>query len=127
MSNEDWEWAERGISPHDTKTKRKSKMIEGIKVTIDGNELKELCESRAAHHRERAATYEQQASNMKEAQIEGMNYTNGNPINTLEDKQHRHANEADELKFIADHVALEETYLLDTNDLNKLGITRSRY
>jgi hypothetical protein len=35
-------------------------MIEGIMVTLTGNELKKLCNGHAAHHRKRAKVYADQ-------------------------------------------------------------------
>jgi hypothetical protein len=102
-------------------------MIEGLKVTIKGDELISLCRSRASHHRERAAKYAEQVKSMESDQIEGMNYTNGNPIQSLKDRQVTHNSEADELDFIAAHLVTIESYLLGRDDLAKLGITKSRY
>jgi hypothetical protein len=102
-------------------------MIEGLKITVDGRELADLCKLRAAHHRERAAKYAEQVKSMESDQIEGMNYTNGNPIQSLKDRQSTHEGEAGELDFIAAHLVVSESYLLGRDDLVKLGVTKSRY
>ncbi len=47
-------------------------MIEGLKVTVKGSELRTIAEARAAHHTERAATYAEQIANFKAAAVEGM-------------------------------------------------------
>lgn len=102
-------------------------MIEGLKVTVNGAELVLLCKERAIHHLARAEKYQLQIVSMKQNAIEGMNYTNGDPVKALEDKRSSHESEASELQFIADHLVITETYLLCRDDLVKLGITKSRY
>lgn len=102
-------------------------MINGIKVTVHGSELRTLCLKRAQHHERRSEAYAQQIDSMKTNQIEGMSYTNGDPIKALQDRKSIHDNEESELQFIADHLDLTEKYILDSSDLQKLGITKSRY
>ena len=102
-------------------------MIEGIKVTITGTELRDLCLARAEHHVNRQNAYTQQLESMKFNQIEGMSYTNGDPIKSLEDKRLEHANAGAEMLFISKHLKPDEEYLLDRNDLFRLGITKSKY
>lgn len=102
-------------------------MIEGLKVTVSGTELRELCMKRAAHHRERAKVYEGQRISMEQNEIEGMNYSNGDPKRVLKDKWTEHESEAAELEFIAEHLVPVESYLLDAPALAKLGIARSRW
>jgi hypothetical protein len=102
-------------------------MIQGLKATIRGIELRQLCSARARHHRERAATYAQQKANMEAASIEGMNYTGGDPIKSLGDKLEQHEAEAGELEFLAAHLDADESYLLAREDLHKLGICKSRF
>jgi hypothetical protein len=102
-------------------------VIEGLKVTVNGVELRLICHKRAKYHQERAAKYAEQIESMKEGQIEGMAYTNGDPIRSLQDRLVQHEAEESEMRFIEDHIALNESYLLGKEDLVKLGITKSRY
>ena len=102
-------------------------MIEGLKVTVLGTELKQLCLQRAAHHSQRAASYENQIKSLEEAKVGNMKYSGGDPVKTLKDKQFEHLAGVAELSFIADHLRLEEWYLLDRQDLAKLGISKSYY
>jgi hypothetical protein len=103
-------------------------VIEGLKVTVDGVELVELCDKRAAHHRERAAVYNNQVQVMQENKIEAMHNTSaGDPTAQLRDKAKTHEAEAEEMTFIADHIEKDKCYLLGREDLVKLGITKSRY
>lgn len=102
-------------------------MIEGLKVTVTGVDLIGLCRARADYHRERSEKYTQQIEAMKKDRIEGMNYTNGDPVKALEERRATHDSEYGELVFIADHIDKSESYLLGREDLVKLGITKSRY
>lgn len=102
-------------------------MIEGLKITIGGDELKGLCLKRAEHHQERAKVYSQQIVSMENANVEGMNYSGGDPRRALAEKRDQHENESSEMQFISEHLQTNEQYLLDSTALIKLGITKSRY
>ena len=103
-------------------------MIEGLKVMVEGKELAELCWERSTWHIERAQLYRNQALSIEQNQLEGMaNTSAGNPIEQLKDKARSHESDAAEMKFIAEHIVSSETYLLERDDLVKLGITKSRY
>ncbi len=97
-------------------------MIEGLKVTIVGTELRDLCAKRADHHRERSKAYAEQIVSMERNKVEGMNYSGGDPMQALTDKKSQHDGEAGELDFIAEHLQATEQYLLGRDDLHKLGI-----
>ncbi len=102
-------------------------MIEGLKVTVVGTELKELCLKRAEHHKQRAGVYAAQATSMEENEIGAMNYSNGDPKRAIKDKQNQHENDSSELKFIADHLIADEQYLLERADLARIGIAQRGY
>ena len=103
-------------------------MIEGLKVTVDGKELTELCWARSQWHSERAELYRNQALSMEQNRLEGMQNTSaGNPVEQLKEKARTHESDASEMKFVAEHLVQSETYLLGREDLQKLGITKSRY
>lgn len=92
-----------------------------------GTELRELCTKRAEHHRQRAKVYAGQEASMEQNEIEGMNYSNGDPKRVLKDKREQHEAESGELDFIAAHLVSDEQYLLDAAALSKLGISRRGY
>lgn len=102
-------------------------MIEGLKVTITGAELRELCLKRSDHHLQRVEAYAAQEASMSQNQIEGMSYSGGDPKKVLTEKRKQHEWEASELQFIATHLDPSEKYLLEGEDLIKLGICKSRY
>lgn len=102
-------------------------MIEGLKVTIKGDELRSLCVTRSNHHTNREAFYVQ-----KQKDLAGINLHDGrssgrDPADDLKNKAEGHNSSAAELQFIADHIVLDETYILDRADLAKLGIGKSFY
>ena len=102
-------------------------MINGLKVTIAGSELISICKKRAEYHEDRAATYAEQVQRMQADAIEGAQYTNGNPIQALKERQAKHEGDHGEMLFIAEHLVASESYLLDREDLVKIGVTKSRY
>lgn len=103
-------------------------MIEGLKVTLTGHKLRELCLARASHHDDRAQVYKNQIASMQSNLVEpAENMTNGDPVKALQARQSTHENEASEMRFYADNIALGEEYLLDHSALQKLGIVQSRY
>jgi hypothetical protein len=102
-------------------------MISGLKVTVSGTELIELCKTRTDEHRERSRAYGKQIEAMKSGRLEGMQYTGGDPIQSLNDRQKKHDADGDEMDFISKHIEPAESYLLDLSDLQKLGICKSRY
>ena len=102
-------------------------MIEGLKVTIKGDELQRLCDKQAAHHTERAKAYRDQLESMRAANIEPANISGGDPLKALLSKEQEHEVEAAELDFYAAHIKRDEEYLLDRQDLVKLGIAKNRW
>lgn len=110
-------------------------MIEGLKVTVAGTELRDLCLKQAEFHDARRATYAENVKNLadaeqgdEEAGIGAITYTgHADPKKALRDKAAQHGNSADELRFIAGHLELSETYLLDDAALRKLGVTKNGY
>lgn len=99
--------------------------IEGLKVTVAGIELRDLCSKQAAFHQERAVAYAKQRSSLQDAQIEAMQYSSGDPKKALADKQAEHDNKARELTFIAEHIKQDAEYLLDRSALAEIGVIRS--
>lgn len=99
-------------------------MIEGLKVTVKGTELRELCERHADYHSGRATKYDSNLKALERDEIEGMNYSGGDPKKAMQDRHDKHAAQADELRFIATHLVPNEDYLLDTNALARLGIVK---
>lgn len=102
-------------------------MIEGLKVTISGRELTDICEDRAAHHFKRADVYGEQIKSMESNRIEAAPMTNGDPIAALKSQRDSHSRRGNEMTFIAAHIVPDEDYLLDDRDLEKIGVIESRH
>lgn len=99
-------------------------MIEGIKITIAGAELKDLCAKQAREHHDKAVHYQE---NLKTVQEMSDRNSSFNAAEQVERKISTHSIQAAELQFIADHLDINEIFLLDTNDLVKLGISYRGY
>lgn len=99
-------------------------MIEGLKVTIRGFELRSLCATRADQHRERAAACTRGLRNLE---AEGLRDGNNDPKNNIDKKRLRHEAEASEMDFIAAHLDLTELYILSRGDLLRLGIAQDYF
>ncbi|MCQ4271043.1 hypothetical protein NA655_08420 [Pseudomonas kuykendallii] len=112
-------------NPRESNDMTQATTIEGLKVTVGGTELRDLCAKQAAFHAERAVKYSQQHASLEDAQIEAMHYTNGDPKKAIADKQAEHENKARELTFIAEHIKLDCEYLLDRSALAEIGVIRS--
>jgi N12 class adenine-specific DNA methylase len=99
-------------------------MIEGLKVFVKADELKQLCIARADHHKGRAEHYRSQLPT-----LDALNNPNSSmrPGEAARAKIVEHeANEA-ELRFVAEHLDKNETYMLNRDDLGRLGIVRNRW
>ena len=69
-------------------------MTEGLKVTVKGAELRELCLKRVEHHSQRALVYVDQIASMEANEIEGMNCSGGDPKRQLLERREHHEAEA---------------------------------
>ena len=101
-------------------------MIEGLKVTLQTEELRNLCHQHADHHRDRAVTYATQMRNLAEADIEAADFTGGDPTRAMREKQVEHEDRERELRFIAEHLKAGEEYLLDDEALQRVGVLKGR-
>lgn len=99
-------------------------MIEGLKVTVDGEELKKLCHEQAEHHGRRAEHYRSQLATLDSLTNENSSMR---PGEAARNKITEHEASDAELRFIAAHVEDNETYRLNRDDLIRLGIVRSRW
>jgi hypothetical protein len=102
-------------------------MIEGLKVTIAGTELRDLCETRSKYHLNRVQGYKTKLEQVKGLDLSGSGKSSVDPTEEIENKIREHDLSAAELQFIADHLDTHESYLLDRNDLYKLGVTSRSY
>ena len=98
-------------------------MIEGLKVIIAGTELVTLCESRAKYHEDRAAFYASQKEALPDIDenLPTFNNVSKRPQEMMQERIASHKSEAAELRFIGAHIKVDESYLLNREDLGKPG------
>ncbi len=105
-------------------------MIEGLKSRVPGSDVLKFITESVAYHQKRAAFYQEQAKQMKDAGIRGSEdpeYSSSNdPKRTTLNKATTHSESAQELEFIARYVVPEETYELSAHDLQRLGKIKHR-
>ena len=90
-------------------------MIEGLKLTITGAQLRELLEERIHCRESRVAWYEKELKRTAEGQTDDLSLL---PEHILEHERDENAERADTLTLIRDHVVAEETYQLSETDLH---------
>jgi hypothetical protein len=95
-------------------------MIEGLKVTISGSEVRELATKRAACHAEKAEQYRNQLEALAGLNVVG---TSNRPGDDAKARIIQHTEHAAEMQFIADHVDVNEQYILNSGDLARLGVS----
>ena len=103
-----------------------TQVIEGLKVTVAGQEVAELATKQAGFHAERAAFYAKQVELY--AGIQGGDAarltSHQDPKEAAQQKRSEHQEKADHLHFIAAHVKADAEYLLDSNALSTLGVLK---
>ncbi len=96
-------------------------MIEGLKVCIPAADLRILCLSAVNYHADRVTAYRAQIESLKLAQVEGMNHSGGNPVESLTERMEEHEDAEAEMAFLAKYVRDGEEYLLDRSEVAELG------
>ncbi len=87
-------------------------MIDGLKLTFSGGELRTLLKERIAGHEQRAARWIQEKARTSEPEDTPLL-----PDHICAHEAERHAWRAEALQFIHDHVETAETYRLSASDL----------
>lgn len=104
-----------------------STTIEGLKVTVTGAELSQLCAARSKFHRERAAVYKSQKEALPDLDESSPIPSSSNkaPQEMIQERITQHENDASELDFISAHLEPASNYHLERHDLQRLGIAKS--
>lgn len=89
-------------------------MIEGLKLTVSGEELRTLLEVRVAYHERCAAGWAHENTRTKEDETDDAPLL---PDHMCQNESERHLWRRDVLRFIRDHVEAGETYRLGARDL----------
>src|SRR5262245_56383646 len=96
--------------PRATRRRRRdTAMIDGLKLTFSGEELRTLLEERIAHHTGAADHWRQEQARTPESETEDAPLL---PDHMCEHEEERHVWRAEVLEFIRDHVDPGETYRL---------------
>ena len=89
-------------------------MIEGLKVTMTGQELRALLERRIESHKRSADHWKRELARTPEEQTEDEPLL---PDHICENEAERHEWRVEVLGFIRDHIDINEIYRLDEDDL----------
>jgi hypothetical protein len=89
-------------------------MIDGLKLTLSGTELRTLLESRVQRHEELASRWTCETLRDKSDETEDAPLL---PLHICENEAERHTWRALTLAFVRDHVEPDETYRLSAADL----------
>jgi hypothetical protein len=97
-------------------------MIEGLKLDISSEELKNHLSKKIAHHKERERFYAEQVASLTKGGVQPTNYSGGDPVRALKEKEERHTSRAELLTFLRDHLIPDQTYRLTEQDLVSIEI-----
>jgi len=104
-------------------------MIEGLLASVEGDELKRMCESCHEYHSQKHLAYEKEAVKLGEIEREFDEQASriGKASNapqsvSIRAKAEEHHRNAQFFRFMADHVEVGEIYQLTVAELGKLGI-----
>ena len=96
-------------------------MIEGLKIKVTSQEIKEQLESRSKYHKERAKWYETQVSSLRSGGVR-LEAVSNDPVTSLESSAKHHKEKAAFFSFMAEHIIPNEEYFLSENDLLRIEI-----
>lgn len=91
-------------------------MIEGLKLTLSGEELQRLLDARIDHHRACAKRWAHEQTRTPEDQTEDAPLL---PEHMCANEEERHLWRIDVLQFIRDHLEPAETYRIGAADLER--------
>jgi hypothetical protein len=101
-------------------------MIEGIRIEVSSQELKDHLNGMVKYHAEKAGFYLNQAAGLQAADVSETGHSN-DPVGSLKSSARGHANKRDFFNFLAEHVIPNETYRLSHADLGTLEFIASLY
>lgn len=102
-------------------------MIEGIRIELTTDELKQHFDARVAHHSERETFYNGQADALKAGGVEAVKYTTNDPTSSLLQSARQHADRRAFFAFMAAHLIPSETYRLSESDFTRLEFAAMLY
>ena len=108
-------------------------MIFGLKIDIRAEELVELLAARAQYHESRAQDYdallrEPEDESSDRDSVQEFGDPGGEPTRpSLARRQREHAERAQALRFLREHVVAGEVYRLDESDLRRIDLVPSEF
>lgn len=99
--------------------------VEGLKITIGSEELKEHILERAKYHRDRAEFYDKQGASLEQGGLSS-SLTSNDPVGSLKKSSEQHREKSAYYSFMAGHIIPNEEYILSEGDLSRLELA-SRY
>lgn len=100
-------------------------MIEGLKLDFTSEELKQHLNKKVKYHRERSRFYGEKAQALHEGGAEAAQFSGGDPVRALKDKQLDHNKRAELFEIYSSHL-VNDTYRLSDSDLTRIELV-SRY
>jgi hypothetical protein len=96
--------------------------MDGLKIRVESEELKEHLLTRVSHHSERADYYAKKVAMAKDEEEAQPNFSNSMRQNDRASEL-SHRSRAAYFKFMADHLFVGITYILDRDDVNQIEIS----
>ena len=92
-------------------------MIEGLKVTVSGAEMRDHLLKRSNYHRDKGLAYAGDVERLEARGEEDDESRSVDPIRQLRERRDDHHDKSAYFLFLAEHVNLGESYLLGQQDL----------
>jgi hypothetical protein len=96
-------------------------VIEGVRIELSSEELRQTFVDRASWHYERAMFYEDQVDSLRRGGVNASGVTN-DPVSSLENSARQHKDRQAYFTFLAAHLIPDETYRLSEQDLTRLEL-----
>lgn len=99
-----------------------SDVIEGVPLDIPGDKLRDLLLQVADHHEQRKQKYARQIADIDSEDPHVEEYSNQNPVETLENRLDTHGEKMVMRHFQAEYIDPDKTYRLTKRQVKDLGI-----
>jgi hypothetical protein len=102
-------------------------VIRGVQLHVPSVEVRKLAAAAAESHRKRAAVYESQLSNLKDAGEQPDQNVSHDFMSNAKRRAESHRDRVNFFTFLAAHVPDGRTYELSISDLRTLGVTEEHF
>lgn len=101
-------------------------MIEGLHFDVSAQEFLTHLHDRCAYHMGRVQLYETQHRQLSEGGAEAAQFTNGDPLKSLQASREKHESLLAKFQFMAAHLVAGEVYRLSEANLADVEFIKSR-